>query len=157
MESYTTAARGIVEEGVSRSGTPLSPPLFENLTRAVSRVFTGVAPEMMSLRYFRVVETGAKRSEVLAIGDDCLLACGMFPERIIKTGGSVNHYAGLGRTAYDEIGLSEAASGFPHMVSVLSSLAPDRDQDVLIKLALVGAESAKKELSSGNVILFRKR
>lgn len=156
MDAYVSAARGIVDEGITRSGTPLTPSLFEHLTIAVSRMFGApVAPERMTVRYYATIEAGAPKSEVRAIGDDCLVACGLFPERILTTGSSISHYVGLGRNAYDEVGLSEASSGFQHMVDVLSPFAT-RSAQTMIQLALAGASGAGRELKSGNVLLFRR-
>ena len=154
LDAYLNAAREIVMGGMEASRTPLSHALEFRLSRIVAKhMREPVGCDMIVTRITRESERNARPERVAEIGDDCLITCGMFPERIRRRGGSVRFYSDVGRAAYDYAGLTEAAYGFSHMLTVLSAVAPT-PAAAMLDLAAAGDAGALAAL--GNVVPFRK-
>jgi len=155
MNAYLSAARELVTTGIEKSRTPLTPALEAHLSFTVARFMDApVKTDLITVQYYRAVEERAKRDRIREIGDCCLISCGLFPERIRKSGGRISYYAGLGQGAYDQVGMTEAAWGFSSMLDVLSSLGEGRTARNLLDLARGGSSAAEKDLRKENVILF---
>lgn len=158
MNAFVSASRDIVDLGITRSGVSLSPVLFEHLTLAISTGFTsGAFIERMTVRYVEAKRAAAPRGEIRSIGDGCLVVCGMFPERVVRAGGSLPHYEGIGKAAYDDLGMVEAVYGWTHMIRVLSAVGGTRSLQKMVDLALAGSAADERLLSEQNVLMFRPR
>lgn len=151
----------LVEDGMARSGIPLSTNLEHYLCITLLRYMREPIPlERLTVRTIRAFDEGAPASAIRALGDECLIGCSLFAAKLRRAGGSVASYAGLGRTAYEAAGLTEQAWGFPHMRDVLVAAAePDRGPEPVLELldaARSGSLRSRAELARSGVILFAK-
>lgn len=117
--SYLSAARDLVVTGMRESQVDLSPDLEFHLASTVA--FYMRRPVRTDSLTNRMMKLPRKRGreEYRRIGNDCLISCAFFVERLTRNGGSIVYYAGLGQAAYDVAGMTEAALGFPDMLDVL--------------------------------------
>jgi hypothetical protein len=162
MEEGLSSVHDLVEEGVSRSGIPLSQTLHHYLCITVLRFLSQpIQVDALTLRLVQAFDGRAPAAKIRVLGDECLIGCAVFEERLRRAGGSLLHYAGLGRTAYESIGLTEQALGFPHMRDVLVA-ATERsrgpaDPRSLIDATRAGSIRSRELLRESGVILFRAR
>jgi len=125
MDSYLSAARDLVVEGMRESRIALSPDLEFHLAATLARyMHRPLRPDQLTLRLMDAARGRAPRSESRRIGDDCLISCAFFEARLTRHGGTIVHYAGLGQTAYAVAGMTEVAQGFPEMLDVLQASRP---------------------------------
>lgn len=146
-----------IRRNYDKSGVRLSACLESHLVETAGRYLCEM-PDARSLtmRMVHAADLGETPTVMRKIGDDCLICCGIFPEHLTRHGGSVPHYAGIGRMAYDAAGLIEASHGFGLMLEVLSIFRPDRPLS-LLDLAQAGSVAAReKMISESNVTIFRK-
>lgn len=122
MDSYLSAARDLVVEGMRESQVALSADLEFHLASTLARyMHRPLAPDRLTVRLIDAAQVRARKGESRRIGDDCLISCAFFPARLVRQGGSIVHYAEVGQTAYAIAGLPEMASGFPDMLDVLQA------------------------------------
>lgn len=155
MRAEHALLRQELRRNSEKCGVRLSETLEFHLVTTTSRyLIEGVDTSLMTVRLVRAGDTRSDASVFRKIGDDCLVVCALFPERIRKRGGTLTHYAGVGRSAYDAAGLTEAAYGFGLMLDVLSTFRDDRDRDDLLDLARAGSKVAQHKMSDGVVVPF---
>lgn len=132
MDSYLSAARDLVVEGMRGSQVALSSDLEFHLASTLARYMRRpIAPDRLTLRLMDAAQRGARQGESRQIGDECLISCAFFATRLTRQGGTIVHYAGVGQTAYQIAGMPEVASGFSDMLDVLQASQPhveDRPQ-----------------------------
>lgn len=122
-DSYLSAARDLVVVGMRESQIALAPELEFHLASTVaSYMRRPVRTDYLTTRLMEMRRTRG-REECRRIGDDCLISCAFFLERLTRHGGSVVHYAGLGQAAYDGAGMTDVAIGFPLMLDVLHAIS----------------------------------
>lgn len=125
MDSYLSAARDLVVEGMRDSQVALPADLEFHLATTLARFMRRpIAPDGLTVRLLDAAQRQAGRGESRRIGDECLISCAFFAARLTRRGGTVVHYAGLGQTAYAIAGMPEVASGFPDMLDVLQASRP---------------------------------
>ncbi|MEP1316768.1 MAG: hypothetical protein ABJK83_09170, partial [Parasphingorhabdus sp.] len=90
------------------------------------------------------------------LGDDCLITCTIFADRLKRTGMSVSFCSEIGRSAYDLAGMTEEAFGFSFMMTAIYAVIKPTDQDFknMLDRAAGGDRIAAKAL--GNVTPFKK-
>lgn len=129
MDTYLSAARDLVVEGMRESQVALSAPLEFHLATTLARyMHRPIAPDRLTVRLMDAAHRRARRGESRQIGDECLISCAFFAARLTRQGGSVVHYAGLGQTAYEIAGMPDVASGFPDMLDVLQASSPQIEE-----------------------------
>ena len=117
--SYLSAARDLVVAGMRESQIELTPELEFHLASTVACYMRRpVRTDYLTTRMLEVRHRRG-REECRRIGDDCLISCAFFVERLTRHGGSIVHYAGIGQAAYDGAGMTDVALGFPIMLDVL--------------------------------------
>jgi hypothetical protein len=162
MDAALAPIHDLVDDGVARSGIPLSRTLHHHLCITVARFLRQpIVADALTLRLVHAFDARAPISTIRALGDECLIACALFEARLRRAGGSLRHYAGLGRTAYEASGLTEQALGFSHMRDVLAAAterdrAPD-DTRSLLDAARMGSLRSREILRASGVIPFRPR
>lgn len=125
MDSYLAAARELVVEGMRESQVALSSELEFHLASTLARyMHRPLAPDRLTVRLMDAAHRRARKGESRQIGDECLISCAFFSERLVRRGGTIVHYAGLGQTAYEIAGMPEMATGFPDMLDVLQASHP---------------------------------
>ncbi|WP_230312477.1 hypothetical protein [Paracoccus lichenicola] len=125
MDTYLSAARDLVVEGMRESQVVLSADLEFHLAATLARyMHRPIAPDRLTVRLMDAARRRARQGESRQIGDECLISCAFFAARLTRQGGTVVHYAGLGQTAYEIAGMPEVASGFPDMLDVLQASGP---------------------------------
>ena len=125
MDVYLSAARDLVVEGMRESQVALSPDLEFHLASTVARyMHRPIAPDRLTIRLMDAAHRRARKGETRQIGDECLISCAFFSTRLVRQGGTIVHYAGLGQTAYEIAGMPEMAHGFPDMLDVLQASRP---------------------------------
>lgn len=125
MDTYLSAARDLVVEGMRESQVALSADLEFHLASTLARYMQRpLAPERLTIRLMDAAQRGARTAEPRRIGDECLISCAFFAARLTRQGGTVVHYAAVGQTAYEIAGMPEVASGFPDMLDVLHASRP---------------------------------
>ncbi len=125
MDTYLSAARDLVVEGMRESQVALSPGLeFHLALTLASYMHRPLAPDRLTVRLMDAGQRRARPSESRRIGDECLISCAFFAARLVRRGGTIVHYAGVGQTAYANAGMPEIASGFPDMLDVLQASRP---------------------------------
>ncbi|MGZ3218139.1 hypothetical protein [Paracoccus sp. T5] len=125
MDTYLSAARDLVVEGMRESQVALSPELEFHLSSTLARyMHRPIRPDQLTIRLMDAAQRGAHRGESRRIGDECLISCAFFEARLTRKGGTIVHYAGLGQTAYAVAGMPEMADGFPDMLDVLQASRP---------------------------------
>lgn len=155
MSAIESVFRREVRKNSEMCGVRLSPALEHHLVHTVIRyLHEEVEGGRMTMRLVHAGDTDAKPATFRKIGDDCLLSCSLFPERILKYGGSITHYAGVGRTAYDSAGMTEAAYGFGIMLDVLSVFRDDRPALSVLDLARAGSVIARHATAQDVVVPF---
>ncbi|MFC3630623.1 hypothetical protein ACFOM8_14335 [Paracoccus angustae] len=129
MDTYLSAARDLVVEGMRESQVMLSADLEFHLATTLARyMHRPLAPDRLTVRLMDAAQRGARVGESRQIGDECLISCAFFAARLTRQGGSVVHYAGLGQTAYAIAGMPDVASGFPDMLDVLHASSPQIEE-----------------------------
>ncbi len=137
-----------------KCGVRLSPALEHHLVITTSRYLSEeIGATRITIRMVEAADERAPAPVMRKIGDDCLVCCSLFPEAILKRGGSLSHYAALGRTAYDSAGMTEAAYGFGLMLDVLSVFREDKPVD-LLDLARAGSMVARAKTANDVVVPF---
>ena len=132
MDVYLSAARDLVLEGMRESQVALSPDLEFHLASTVARyMHRPIAPDRLTIRLMDAAHRRARKGETRQIGDECLISCAFFSTRLVRQGGTIVHYAGLGQTAYAIAGMPEMASGFPDMLDVLQASRPTFEEQPL--------------------------
>lgn len=150
--TYLGPARDLVDTGEARSGTPLSDALREALALALARAMRRpVDPDRLTWRLAQARERGTERG-ALRIAEDCLIALGLFPERVRRVG-PIPAYLGVGRAAYLSAGQTEPAYGFHLMVDTLRFLS-EPDQGRLLDLSWDGSGAAARGLRERGILLF---
>lgn len=151
--SAIVAVLGVeIRKNSEKCGVPLSGNLHSHLVITTARYFEdGLDLARLTVRLVRAEDERAQAGAFRKIGDDCLVGCALFPDAILRRGGSLAHYADVGRTAYDSAGLTEAAYGFGLMLDVLSAFREGEDRD-LLALARAGSVVAKG-LTKGQVVV----
>lgn len=140
----------------ARCGVRLSETLEIHLVLTTSRYLSeGLESALLTVRLIRAGDERKTSGVFRKIGDDCLVTCALFPEIIKRQGGSLAHYAGVGRAAYDSAGLTEAAYGFGLMLDVLSAFRDETDPvHDLMDRARAGSKVAQHKLSDSVVVPF---
>lgn len=160
-DTHLSAARDLVQTGITLSGVPLSHTLEYHLSAAVARFMTApVDMDRFTVRLTVAMDKGASREKMRFLGDECLIGCAFFSGALRRKGGSIRRCAEIGQTAYDSAGLLEAALAFPHMLDVLGALSPKSSPECkedLLDMARAGSVVARKNLSSSNIIPFRRK
>ncbi len=134
MDTYLSAARDLVVEGMRESQVALSPDLEFHLASTLARYMRRpLAPDRLTIRLMDAARRRARQGESRQIGDECLISCAFFSERLVRRGGSIVHYAGLGQTAYAIAGMPEMASGFPDMLDVLQASRSNIEEQPLVR------------------------
>lgn len=143
-----------IRKNSEKCGVPLSSNLHSHLVVTTARYFEdGLDLSCLTVRLVRAEDERAQAWMFRKIGDDCLVGSALFPEAILRRGGSLAHYADVGRTAYDSAGLTEAAYGFGLMMDVLSAFREDDERD-LLALARAGSVVAKRLTRDQVVVPF---
>lgn len=125
MDIYLSAARDLVVEGMRESQVALSPDLEFHLASTLAHyMHRPINPRRLTIRLMDAAHRRARRGETRQIGDECLISCAFFTTQLTRQGGSIVHYAGIGKTAYEIAGMPEIASGFPDMLDVLQASRP---------------------------------
>ena len=155
MDTYLCAARDLVVEGMRESQVALSPDLEFHLASTLARyMHRPLAPDHLTIRLMDAAQGRARRGESRRIGDDCLISCAFFSARLVRQGGTVVHYAGVGQTAYAIAGMPEMASGFPDMLDVLQASRPLVEPDPPIRREARGDPPSGKD---GAVLILSPR
>lgn len=124
-DTYISAARDLVIEGMRESQVALSSELEYHLASTLARyMHRPIAPDRLTVRLMDAAQRRAHRGESRQIGDECLISCAFFAARLTRRGGSIVHYAGLGQSAYEIAGMPDVALGFPDMLDVLQASGP---------------------------------
>lgn len=122
MDTYLSAARDLVVEGMRESQVALPPDLEFHLASTLARyMHRPIRPDRLTIRLLDAAQRRARKGESRQIGDECLISCAFFEARLTRQGGTIVHYAGLGQAAYAVAGMSEVAEGFPDMLDVLQA------------------------------------
>ena len=125
MDTYLSAARDLVVEGMRESQVALSSELEFHLAATLAHyMHRPITPDRLTIRLLDAAQRRAKKGESRQIGDECLISCAFFEQRLTRKGGSIVHYACLGQTAYAVAGMPDMASGFPDMLDVLQASCP---------------------------------
>jgi len=158
MDSLLFAARSIVLSGIEGSGVPLSHTLEFHLSSTLAKFMVQpMDAEALTWRLAKASDEDPRGGKVRDVADECLICCALFPQRL-RRHGSIRYFSGVGQTAYDAIGMSEVALGFPHMLDVLSEFRQESgDEMILVDMAQAGSTRARKELKDSNVLVFRPR
>lgn len=151
--SAIVAVLGVeIRKNSEKCGVPLSNNLHSHLVMTTARYFEdGLDLTRLTVRLVRAEDERAQAGAFRKIGDDCLVGCALFLKAVLRRGGTLAHYADVGRTAYDSAGLTEAAYGFGLMLDVLAAFRAEEDRD-LLALARAGSVVAK-ELTKGQVVV----
>lgn len=129
MDTYLSAARDLVVEGMRESRVALSADLEYHLASTLARyMHRPLAPDRLTIRLMDAASRGARQGESRQIGDECLISCAFFSARLVRQGGTIVHYAGLGQAAYAVAGMPDIASGFPDMLDVLQASRPQVEE-----------------------------
>lgn len=137
-----------------KCGVRLSATLESHLVSTTVRYLTEeVEIALLTTRLVRAGDENAGHGVFRKIGDDCLVSCALFPETVLRRGGSVSHYANVGRTSYDAAGLTEAAYGFGVMMDVLGAFREEKTVD-LLDLARAGSVLARHATDGQAVVPF---
>jgi hypothetical protein len=158
VDKLLFAARTIVLDGVEQSGVPLSETLEFHLSTTLAKYMVKpLHAEALTFRLARASDDNPRGPEVRDVADECLIGCALFPERL-RRHGSIRYFSGVGQTAYDAIGMTEVALGFPHMLDVLAEFRQTPSDDaIILDMARAGSTRAKEQLSDDNVVVFRPR
>ncbi len=158
MDSLLFAARTIVLAGIEDSGVPLSHTLEFHLSSTLAKfMIKPMDAEALTWRLANASDEDPRGGKVRDVADECLICCALFPQRL-RRHGSIQYFSGVGQTAYDAIGMSEVALGFPHMLDVLAEFRhEDGDEMILVDMARSGSTKARQELRESNVVMFRPR
>ncbi len=157
QNAYLDAADRLVAEGVEKSAIPLTASLHHYLALTVARYMRRrLSVDRLTVRVVAALERRAPADELRDLADACLLACALFERRLRRSGGSLRHYSGIGRTAYDAANLTEQAFSFAHMRDVLAA-ATRRERPGLAELldaARAGSGLARAQLAAEGVVAF---
>ncbi len=156
MDSLLFAARAIVLDGIQGSGVPLSHNLEFHLSATLAKYMVKpMDAEALTWRLARASDDDPRGEVVREVADECLICCALFPQRL-RRHGSIKYYSGIGQTAYDAIGMSEVALGFPHMLDVLAEFRQEKsDGMILVDMARAGSTRARQQLRDSNVVVFK--
>ncbi len=125
MDTYLSAARDLVVQGMRESQVALTSELEFHLASTLARyMHHPIVPDRLTIRLMDAVHRRARQGESRQIGDDCLISCAFFAARLTRQGGTIVHYAGLGQAAYEIAGMPDVACGFPDMLDVLQASSP---------------------------------
>ncbi|MFX4300226.1 hypothetical protein [Pseudosulfitobacter pseudonitzschiae] len=156
QDFYIAKSYDLVEYGSETSGVPLSEALRFHLTATLARFFNQpLDPDQLTVRLNCLFDEREGSGKIKRIGDECLLTCGIFAKRLERLGGT-GPYVGLGRTAYIQAGLTEAAYGFHLMLDVLRHISGRPEGVEAVALALQGSASAENKLKDQGILIFRK-
>lgn len=154
MDSYLSAARDLVVEGMRESQVALSADLEFHLATTLARYMHRlIAPDRLTIRLMDAAQRRARQGESRQIGDECLISCAFFAARLTRRGGTVVHYAGLGQTAYEIAGMPDVASGFPDMLDVLQASSPQIEERSLPQ----DGDGASPERRDGKILFIAPR
>jgi len=150
IEPTATAEwRALVQSAGSACGTALSEPveayLVFMLMRFSQRIQVGRRPLALDfLRGLQSPRTGQGARRLRDTGDECLLVCGLFPQRVRRRRVSCRYYVDLGRGAYGTLAQAGAdsdsepfgalARGFVGLMELLQAMRarrPEQDLDPL--------------------------
>mgnify|MGYP003443293819 FL=1 len=154
MTTTLAIAAEFIQEGVKKSGIPLTHALEAYLSITFSRYFDkSIEVDRLTVRITRALDNSAPRDILRNLADECLIGTALF-ERRLERSGRVRHYVGLGQMTYDAAGMTEQAYGFVPMMDMLSSNISDTDINLLLDKAKGGSVTARTKLD--NVVLFKK-
>jgi len=158
-DALVAGAGEMVEAGIRETGIPLTVELKHYLAITVARYMREeIEVDRLTIRVARAIDERASRDVLRSLADQCLVACSVFERRLRRGGGSLHHYVGLGRVAYDAASMTPQAWGFSGMRDVLATAsgmrASNRMQD-LIDAARSGSEIARDTLAQANVVVFK--
>ena len=152
-DTYLSAARDLVVEGMRESQVALSSDLEFHLASTLARyMHRPITPDRLTIRLLDAAQKGARKGESRQIGDECLISCAFFEARLTRQGGTIIHYAGLGQTAYAVAGMPEVASGFPDMLDVLQASRLKTEERPLLRQH--GEDGASQANGPDRKILF---
>ncbi len=153
MTTTLAIAAEFIQEGVKKSGIPLTHALEAYLSITFSRYFDkSIEVDRLTVRITRALDNNAPRDILRNLADECLIGTALF-ERRLERSGRVRHYVGLGQMTYDAAGMAEQAYGFVHMRDVMCRGIIDNDSTAMIERALSGSSLAKQLLLNSNVVV----
>lgn len=119
---------------------------------------TELGREALAVRWLEGMQAPEERGggeRLRATGDECLLICGLFPQRVRRRGLPFSYYVGLGRGAYHTLAHSGAADdGGPYdelargFVSLMELLQAMRDPDPEAALQAEDAAALARQTGS---------
>lgn len=134
---------------------------------------TALGREALAIRWLEGMQAPGERgggARLRATGDECLLICGLFPQRIRRRALPFSYYVHLGRGAYHTLAHSNAADdsgpydelarGFVPLMELLQAMRdPDPDAaleagDAAALARQTGSRRAWDRVAPGNVTLF---
>lgn len=159
--------KSVIQDAEQRS-TIILPPLLESyLTHLVQRFSTEpeVAQKLMAAAWLEAAQT-RDTSRLAAVGDECLLMAGLFPDRVARRSVNLSYFVQMGQSAYGALSrrtsdlYSTLATQFVVLMDVLYYV---RDSSVLLpyeayqRWQSIGSQHAKEILASYDKIRpFRK-
>lgn len=104
----------LVQAAGEACGTRLDEPVEAYLVFMLMRFSdrTGIGRRALALEFLEGLRDpdGAGTDRLRDTGDECLLVCGLFPQRVRRRHVPFSYYVGLGRGAYGTLARSGAAS-----------------------------------------------
>lgn len=114
LEPTATAQwHSLVQTARAEAGADLEEPVEAYLVFMLMRFAerTQIGRHALALEFLRGLQAGAGRADQLRnTGDECLLVCGLFPQRVRRRRVPFSYYVDLGRGAYGTLAQSGAGS-----------------------------------------------
>ena len=154
----TAQWRSLVQRAGRACDTHLDEPIEAYLVFMLMRFSdrTGVGGRALALEFLQALQQSVQSAapQLRDTGDECLLVCGLFPQRARRRRVSFRYYVALGRGAYDTLarhGRDSNAEPFPALargfVRVMEVLQAMRHRDAAN--ALSPLDAAEMALETG--------
>lgn len=167
--------QGLVRTASEACDTRLEEPVEAYVVFMLMRFSerTALGREALAVRWLEGMQTAGERSggeRLRATGDECLLICGLFPQRVRRRALPFSYYVSLGRGAYHTLAHSgaaddsgpyeELARGFVPLMELLQAMRdPDPEAalqagDAAALARQTGSRRAWDRVAPGNVTLL---
>lgn len=175
VEPTATAQwHALVQSAGADCGTRLDEPVEAYLVFMLMRFCdrTDVGRRALAIDYLEATQEPERQADRLRdTGDECLLVCGLFPQRAHRRRVPFRYYVDLGRGAYDTLArhgrtstaepFAALASGFVRVMEVLQAMRSRAPEAALspieaAELALeTGSDRAWRRVAPDNATLMR--
>jgi|AntRauTorcE11898_2_1112593.scaffolds.fasta_scaffold01886_6 hypothetical protein len=167
--------QGLVRTAGEACDTRLEEPVEAYVVFMLMRFseHTALGRDALAIRWLEGMQTAGERSggeRLRATGDECLLICGLFPQRVRRRALPFSYYVRLGRGAYHTLAHSgaaddsgpydELARGFVSLMELLQAMRdPDPEAalqagDAAALARQTGSRRAWDRVAPGNVTLL---